>query len=171
MGSKSSSSTSQQTSAVDRRQALDGSLGISGDFSTIDLSNRSVTNTTSNVDLSNRSTNNTTTNISYTDQGAIQGAVSVLNNSIAANKDTFGKFADTMGASEKNALDFGVRVTDDAFAAVKQSGDSTAEIARIAMANTADAWNNAKTGAGLGDYKYVAYAALGVFALMAWKRR
>lgn len=152
MGSSSSNSTSQKVDSVDRRQALDNSVGISGDGSSIDLSNRSV-----NYNIS-------------TDQGAIAGAVDILKSSIDANKSAFQTYADNLAGGQKNALDFGVHVTDSAFASVKQANDSTAEVARIAMANNADAWNNAKTGNGLGDMKYVLYAFAAVFGLMMWKR-
>ncbi|MBB5190703.1 hypothetical protein HNQ50_001425 [Silvimonas terrae] len=141
---------------------MQDSIGVSGDNSSIDLSNRS----TNNIDASDHSI---TQNIT-TDGGAIASAAATAQAAIAANKDAFTSFGNNLLDSQKNALDFGVHVTDSAFDAVKASNDSTADIARIAMANNADAWNNAKTGNGLGDLKYVLYAFAGVFALMMWKR-
>ncbi|MDW5417048.1 hypothetical protein R6242_10775 [Iodobacter sp. CM08] len=72
-------------------------------------------------------------------------------------------FADSFAKAE---TDFGHILADK----LSIAADKTAENARIANGQVADAWNNAKTGNGLGDFKYVLYVLGAISAIAVFKK-
>lgn len=163
--SKSSSSTTQLVTNNDNRQALEGSIGISGDGSSIALS--------------------TVNNIQMLDGGAIAAGRDVTLAAIATNRAATESAIYGLNAGNKNALDFGQRVTDSAFKAIGADRDVTNKVVNdalklisdnsaVAQRNTSEAWKqaiDAKNGTAMGDYKIIFLAIAGVFGLWALKGR
>ena len=165
MGSRSSSATSQNITTSDKRLALENSLGVSGDNSSITTSST----TYNNQDFSDRSVNNITT----TDFGSVKEAMNLG-----------GKALSSMLDSQRVATEFSNKTVDSAMKAIgetnhisetisKSAIDKIAETSRLAQSNVANAWENAKTaeaGKSMGDFKYIIFGLIGVFALLAYKR-
>jgi hypothetical protein len=99
VGSSSSSSTNQTVNNNDRRQTLDGSLGISGDGNW--LSNTTTTNTDNSFHMITSLSNSGNTTTNYLDGGAIKGAF-----------DFGGRALDTVDTTVAGAFDFGKTALD-----------------------------------------------------------
>lgn len=157
MGSRSSSSTDQTITSIDKRVAVNSGLGISGD------SNSVVINSL--------------------DGGALKVAADATKTAITENGKTTLAALTAMKDSSKNAFDFGTKVFDTAFEAMGEVNNSAETKmleamkmvngnAAAAMSQVAGAWNDAKAaadGKSLGDFKWVLAGVALVALAMIWK--
>lgn len=189
MGSRSSNRTTQEISNVDRRQALENSMGISGDNSSLvansnnttnaDFSNRSTT--TTNADFSNRSTSYSTVNNTVSDQGAIAAASQQVLAAITSNSNTVNTVSKMITESGANNNSSMLKVIDSSYKALGEKDHITADLVTQyaslqdnATKGIASAWQNAKnfeSGKSMGDYKFVVYGVIAVFGLIAINSR
>lgn len=180
MGSRSSSQANQTITNIDRRQALQDSIGISGDGSSIttNTSNYADNSFKQTTNVNDSSVRNTTTNI--TDGGAIAGAFDTAKAISGMMLQGQNKIIDANSKLGDNALEFATKQANNAFELVGKNEHFTADLlkknadlAQLAVGKVGEAWQTAKvaeSGKTLGDFKYIVFGLIGVFALLAYKR-
>lgn len=163
----------------DNQLAVQNGVGISGDgnsYTSNSWADNSLKMTVN--DSSNRSTTNTTY---VTDMGAMKIAGDIATNAVnklSGSTDTLARF---MAEGQKNALDYGFKLTNNALDAVGASQHITtdlmkknSDLAGLAVQKVQDAYKtagDAASGKTLGDFKYIAIGLVVVLGFLAWKRK